>query len=358
MIQKRIESIDVLRGFVVVLSVFVSALPYGGYPLFRHAEWYGLTITDFIFPAFLTLFGVGLAIANFKGVNWKKLMRRTFLLLLFGLLFNMIVSWSIDIHNLRFTGVLQLFAIAGLFTILLTRLVTRIPYILLLSISISTLYLFFLIGTSQTCGGLIPQADCLASFKIDRFLFTDVHLYRAGSSGFDPEGFVNMISALTNVLAGYAIGLILIRKDINKKTMTLLLIGGLFILIGCVFSQWIDFNKRIWSPSFSLVTTGMTLFLLGCLYWLIDKKNFLTKQNPVVVYLTAFGKNSLLIYFGKLILLTFVSKITLNVIGMDSTIADVLHRFVPSKVGYAFLFVLFWSVVAIIMHLNKKYVKV
>src|SRR5690606_4792966 len=77
------------------------------YDLFRHAEWYGLTLLDFIFPAFLTIFGILMAIAYDRKIKWYKVGRRTILLILFGLLFNMIVSWNFSLSDVRYTGVLQ-----------------------------------------------------------------------------------------------------------------------------------------------------------------------------------------------------------------------------------------------------------
>ncbi|MBO1911324.1 DUF1624 domain-containing protein, partial [Microvirga sp. 3-52] len=112
--KKRINSLDMTRGLIVFLSVFLSSLPAGVYEFAQHAEWYGVTFIDFIFPGFLTVFGVSLAIAYQNRVRWKRQFKVAFKLILFGLVFNMVMAWSIDFSTLRFTGVLQMYSVIGI----------------------------------------------------------------------------------------------------------------------------------------------------------------------------------------------------------------------------------------------------
>lgn len=45
----RIKSIDVFRGFCIILMIFIN---YGGgrYAFFQHSVWNGITIADLVFP--------------------------------------------------------------------------------------------------------------------------------------------------------------------------------------------------------------------------------------------------------------------------------------------------------------------
>lgn len=45
----RIKSLDVFRGFCIIMMIFVN---YGGgkYRLFEHSVWNGLTFADLVFP--------------------------------------------------------------------------------------------------------------------------------------------------------------------------------------------------------------------------------------------------------------------------------------------------------------------
>ena len=63
----RLISLDALRGFTIAAMILVN---YPGswshvYPPLLHAEWHGMTMTDFIFPFFIFMVGVSVAFAYF-----------------------------------------------------------------------------------------------------------------------------------------------------------------------------------------------------------------------------------------------------------------------------------------------------
>ncbi|WP_404445546.1 heparan-alpha-glucosaminide N-acetyltransferase domain-containing protein [Sutcliffiella horikoshii] len=362
--KKRYRSIDITRGIVVLVAVFVSALPGGGgYDYLRHAYWYGLTITDLVFPAFLTVYGIGLAIVYRKGVKWKDLLRRTFLLVLYGLLFNLISSWSFNLDSLRFTGVLQLFALTGLGVVILSYLAKGWKSMLALGLLIASVYLAVLVLSSGSCEGGVPQRDCNPSGVIDGKVFGENHMYAQGEKGFDPEGILSIFSALSNVAFGFAVGMVLnSRKQILTRVFGIAI--GLLSL-AFVFNNFLEFNKRLWTPSFAMLASGLTLLLLAILFYLIDFKE--RKQSKVTAiplwYLEAFGRNSFLIYFGKMLVFLLFGKIVINLFGREGSLASLLFEFLSGIAAYPHfvysgLFVLFWSTVAVVMHANKKYVRV
>ena len=49
-----------------------------------------------------------------------------------------------------------------------------------------------------------------------------------------------------------------------------LLLGTCFTAFGCSIAYWIPFNKRLWSPSYSLVTTGTGICMYAALFFLCD----------------------------------------------------------------------------------------
>ncbi|UAL47034.1 heparan-alpha-glucosaminide N-acetyltransferase domain-containing protein [Sutcliffiella horikoshii] len=363
-VKKRYRSIDITRGIVVLLSVFVSALPGGGdYDYLRHAYWYGLTITDLVFPAFLTVYGIGLAIVYRKGVKWKDLLRRTFLLVLYGLLFNLISSWSLDFATLRYTGVLQLFALTGLGVVILSYLAKGWKSMLAIGLLIASAYLAVLVLGSGGCEGGVPQRDCNPSGVVDAIVFGENHMYAQGEKGFDPEGILSIFSALSNVAFGFAVGLVLnSRKQILRRVFSISI--GL-ISLAFIFNNFIELNKRLWTPSFAMLASGLTLLLLAILFYLIDTRE--RKQGKLtgipLWYLEAFGRNSFLIYFGKMLVFLLFGKIVINLYGREGSLASLLFEFLEGSVAYPHifysgLFVLFWSIVAVVMHANKKYVRV
>ena len=66
--SKRLISLDALRGFTIAAMVIVND-PGSWNHVYRpllHAEWNGCTITDLIFPFFLFIVGVSIALAYSK----------------------------------------------------------------------------------------------------------------------------------------------------------------------------------------------------------------------------------------------------------------------------------------------------
>ena len=55
MIKERLTSLDVFRGFTIMLMTIVNNPGSWGsiYPPLQHAEWNGWTPTDLVFPFFI-----------------------------------------------------------------------------------------------------------------------------------------------------------------------------------------------------------------------------------------------------------------------------------------------------------------
>ncbi|MEQ1762102.1 MAG: DUF5009 domain-containing protein, partial [Pyrinomonadaceae bacterium] len=69
--QERLISLDVFRGITIAGMTLVNnpgtwSTIYG--PL-KHAEWHGITPTDYIFPFFLFIVGVAIPIALSKRID-------------------------------------------------------------------------------------------------------------------------------------------------------------------------------------------------------------------------------------------------------------------------------------------------
>ena len=57
----------------------------------------------------------------------------------------------------------------------------------------------------------------------------------------------------------------------RRETLTGLLIAGCWlVLLGWLWSGWIPINKRIWTSSYVVFTTGVGLLCLGAIYHLLD----------------------------------------------------------------------------------------
>lgn len=58
----RLKSLDTFRGFALCLMIFVN-YGGGGYWFFEHASWNGLTFADLLFPWFMWMMGVSMALS-------------------------------------------------------------------------------------------------------------------------------------------------------------------------------------------------------------------------------------------------------------------------------------------------------
>lgn len=82
---KRLISLDAFRGFTIAAMIMVNNPASWGhiYPPLEHASWNGLTPTDLIFPFFIFIVGVSIALAYSKRLQqgvvknhmYKKIIR-------------------------------------------------------------------------------------------------------------------------------------------------------------------------------------------------------------------------------------------------------------------------------------------
>ena len=120
---ERLRSLDVMRGAVVTGMIVVNFSMLGAgfrqfaiYPVLAHADWVGFTIADFVFPAFIFMVGVSIALASrgsqaLNARNIKPIVSRSVRLFVVGfiltnLLYQWMHGWPFD-GGFRLMGVLQ-----------------------------------------------------------------------------------------------------------------------------------------------------------------------------------------------------------------------------------------------------------
>lgn len=365
--KKRIDSLDMTRGLIVLLSVFLSSLPAGVYEFAMHAEWYGVTLIDFIFPGFLTVFGVSVAIAYQKRVRWKRQFKVAFKLILFGLVFNMVMAWSIDLSTLRFTGVLQMYSVLGIIAAVIIYYIKSPVKLTIFGVLVIGIYSVILLFVGGDCEGGQVQPYCNPSWTIDKVIFGESHIYSQGTRGFDPEGIPIIIGALSNIIFGLAAGRYLIQRKETGINPGLILHGIFLILLAFLLSSILPFGKKMWTPPFSLLTAGVTSLVLAFFHTFFDRHpvsdigKYISEK--ITWFLIAFGRNSFLIYFGKYVLISLLLNIGIQNNGQWKSIYQTVYGWVELNsfyppLTYAFLMVGFWTLVALILNKYKVYVKV
>jgi heparan-alpha-glucosaminide N-acetyltransferase len=352
----RIRSLDVARGLVIAW-LLLSDVVFGERDLARHADWWGFTAYDWIFPAFLLLFGSSLAIAFRDRVHWPRLLRRTTVLLVAGLLFNMVTAWDASWGTLRLTGVLQLFAVVGLVAIAVTRPARRWWQALVVACVLLAGHQALLAGIGSGCPSGLPEPDCNPSANVDPVVFGAQHLYHGLERGHDPEGLGVLPGATASALLGYAAGRALWERRRNAVAH---LLG---ITVACLaaaplLAAWIPLNKRVWTPSLALLTAAITVGLLAVCHILFD---LLADRAPpartplrVLGWVPeALGRNSLLLYFGFYALSAVLANAHLGDRPANEAIRDWAEGIAAG--GYPALLLTFFVGIAALLHARGRY---
>ena len=69
--RARFRSLDVFRGMAICLMIIVNTPGAGSepWPVLDHADWFGFTAADIVFPAFLFAVGHAMAFGRLKAMN-------------------------------------------------------------------------------------------------------------------------------------------------------------------------------------------------------------------------------------------------------------------------------------------------
>ena len=94
MTKERLTSLDVFRGFTILLMTIVNNPGSWAsiYPPLEHAEWHGCTPTDLVFPFFVFIMGVAVPLAMpekvYDSTTFNKILIRSLRMLCLGIFFN------------------------------------------------------------------------------------------------------------------------------------------------------------------------------------------------------------------------------------------------------------------------------
>lgn len=310
----RYLSVDFYRGLTIAFMIIVNTAGNGDYvyPQLRHAVWHGCTFTDLVFPSFMFIIGVSMwfAFAKFDH-QWStqagiKILRRTAILFLIGLLLNNFPYWWTNWDTWRIMGVPQRLALGyGIASVLALNFNRRT----LIGISIALLLLYWGLLNWFVIAEADPyQAVGSAVLRLDRWLFGEAHLYHELVApglriAFDPEGVLSTIPAVVTVLLGWLSGSWMsVRMEQKEQLVRDLLMYG--VLIGFVGVAWdliFPINKKLWTSSYVLYAGGISMVLFAASIWAIDIKGW---RNRLGFFLT-FGANSLFAYVLSEALVSF-----------------------------------------------------
>ena len=269
--SNRLVSLDVFRGMTIAGMVLVNNP--GGSPVYwplDHAEWNGLTPTDWIFPFFLFIVGVSISISlgrnptDRKGVSlYGRILKRSASIYLLGaaisiipffqfqstdapdplklliwlafsaaLLFLLLRNYKIaaalcvaallgiasmnlaeynvvpyNYGTLRIFGVLQRIAVCYFVT---SFIFLHTNWKQQVGIGIALLFGYWLIMTMISVPGCeittVSDKACNLAAYIDRMILTENHIWRGGKV-YDPEGILSTIPAIVTTISGVLTGI-------------------------------------------------------------------------------------------------------------------------------------------------------
>ncbi len=374
----RLTSLDAFRGFTIGAMVLVNNPGDWSqlYPQLAHAKWNGWTFTDTIFPFFLFIGGVAMALslgrlaaAGYdKPALLRKLAVRALLIFLIGFALNLIPN--VNFATVRIPGVLQRIAVC---TLLAAPIVVycswrqQLGWIGGLLAAYSILMLW--VPVPGIGAGVLEPGQDFGAY-IDRFVLGK-HMW-VQSKTWDPEGLASTIPALCSQLVGVLAGRWLLAPATRaEQTVWMLLAGLLLLALGSIFDAILmPINKSLWTPSFCLLMSGWALLAFAAFYWLLDaspsaalREAAARWSRPFVIY----GMNALFIFALSGLIAKMLGFIKFNqpdgtrlALGrvLYAPIRDLPIAPVNTSLLYALLFNAFMFGIAWIMWRKKWFVKV
>lgn len=367
---QRLVSLDVFRGITIAGMILVNnpgTWEHIYWPL-RHAEWHGWTPTDLVFPFFLFIVGVSIALAFGSRVEsgrskrdlYLKVVKRALIIFALGLFLNAFPYF--EFSELRIPGVLQRIAVCYLFASLIF-LNASIRTQVAITIALLLIYwlLLVLIPAPGFAAGDLSKEGSLPSF-IDR-LILGKHVW-AQAKVYDPEGILSTIPALATTLIGVLTGIWLGTKNSSyEKAAGLFVTGAVCVAVGWAWNSFFPINKALWTSSYALFTGGLALQLLALCYWVIDIKGYRRWARPFEI----FGVNALALYVGAGLMaeLLGVIKVT-GPDGMKVSLGSWIYNNIfaswaspiNASLTFAIVFVLVWLGLMWILYRRKIFIKV
>lgn len=353
-LPRRLASVDALRGCTVALMLLVNDpgdWEHVYWPL-EHAQWNGCTPTDLVFPFFLFVVGVSIALAigprvergDDKAVLTRTAMKRALRIVLLGVAINVLAWLILPGAHLRFPGVLQrigvCFAGAAWFAIYTQA---RVQWTAIVVILLGYWALLLAGGSLEPFANIVSRTD-FALFGRFVYLIDPVT-----GRGHDPEGLLGCFPSLATSLLGLRAG-----QWLREEKMRALVMAGVAALaVGWAWSLVFPLNKNLWTSSFVLWTAGWAMLALAVFHRLVDRRGW-----PAIG--RRFGVNAVAAYAGSELM-----QILLPGLGLQQPLYR--HAFAGwitpaagpyvASVAYAMAFVAVWWLIVLAMDRRGIYVK-
>lgn len=284
------------------------------YDPLEHAPWHGLTPTDLVFPFFLFAVGNALAFvmprmeAGGDAVFWKKVIKRSLLIFAIGLFLTWwpFVKWvGNELHikpwsyvddkgnpqGVRILGVLPRIAICYFFaSVMIYYLKARKAFYAGMILLLLYWVLCYLLGDKADP---YSMAGWFGN-DVDKAILGPAHMYKGEGMLFDPEGLMSTLPAIVQVIFGYMVGDYIVKKGKNFEMVSGLFVAGTALLVtGFCWDMVFPINKKIWTSSYVVYTTGLAMITIATMIYMIEFKNI---KGGLARFFDVFGKNALFVF--------------------------------------------------------------
>jgi predicted acyltransferase len=291
----RLLSLDAFRGAVMLLLVSngFGLASLGAYPSWRwladqveHAPWAGLTAWDLIQPAFTFMVGVAMPLAFARrqaaGASFRDLARhvstRAVILVLLSNLFS---NFGEDRVRFELINVLSQIALGYVICFLVLQLPVRWQAACGAALLLGHWALF--VAFPGTDGPFSAHGNVGA--VVDRWW-----LGRNYGGGYVT---LNFLGNAVTILAGCWTGLWVSSRHTRSAVLRGLLVAAVASLtVGLALAPVNPVIKRLWTASFTCISTAAVLAMLAAFYWIVEVRNHRRWTFPFVVV----GMNSIFIY--------------------------------------------------------------
>lgn len=368
--KQRMLALDVMRGFTIAGMCLVNN---GGGPdtfaPLRHAQWNGFTPTDCVFPFFMFIMGVSMYISLQKAefqpsgqligkILWRsaKIFLTGSLLYVFGILLrhachDTLAEGFAALADIRILGVLHRLAICYGIGSLMAIFINHkfLPYI---AVGLLVGYeVILLLGNGFEYG----EGNILS--KVDQAVLGLNHMYK--DNFIEPEGLLSTIPSIAHTLIGFCMGRLCVTLTNMKERLNQMYFwGAILLIVGFLFTFGCPINKKVWSPTFVLVTTGAATLLLCILLEYLDVR----KHGKWTWIFVVFGMNSIFCYAWSSILSTVFGTVTIADVTLKGWIYHhgievVMGQNEWASLAWAlFIDLLVW-IVAYVLYKKKIYIK-
>lgn len=355
-VRERLKSLDVYRGLIMI------SLAFGGFGLaataenylsqdpgdefwqqvhyqFSHAEWVGCSYWDLIQPSFMFMVGVSMAFSYAKrarlGHSYSRMffhaVWRSLVLILLGIFLTS--NWQ-NSTNWSLMNVLCQIGLGYTFVFLMWNRPRILQFVVAVVVLLAVWagYTFYpqlnSIGRQpqpvlaergvseawveryedpELVGEAWEKNDNLGS-AIDRWLlnlFPREEPFRFNRGGYQT---INFVPSIVTMLFGLMCGELLRSQHRGKayKLIMLVLAGIAGLALGWfLHSAGIcPLVKRLWTPSWTLFSTGWCCLILATIYFLVD----MLPLGPLAFPVAVVGVNSLAIYCMSMLLKPWVAR--------------------------------------------------